>query len=938
MLLLSNRTIIIIILVGIHSFTLSQSTSQYYHKNPAQVEEGKDVNISVTLFINDPIISGMLFFRSKGQISYQEMPMQYNNGNWEGVIPGRNVVGDGIEYVVILHKRSWGRISVPNNDKPFDNPLTFFITQKNLDDKPQEMLTPKNNVNQGGNYVSADILILSPEDGSVNRPEEVVIAASLFNTDAVDTANYRVLIDGRDYSKSAMLDGGVLTLTPDDLPIGPHFVRLLFKTSYGLDIAPVEWSFNISKGMVNMSEAFQYKGNIGASSSNSSASGIDLVEQQNNGKIDGELSWIKVRYSYRNSSRQSSFIQPLNRETLTLQVTDYLKLEYGDVYPSLSPFLLDGKRVRGNHIHIDLPWLDFQYVNGKLSEQINYKKGRVDGGYRFLVNNTQLNSDGSRIFNLTRDGYTFPQEISATRLSFTFFNIFSGGFHFLKAKDNFEDMPQIINDDEMFTFTPLDSTLDSAYINNDFINDQSQYKFGEFSDLASLNGDSVFIPANNWAGVAPRENLVAGFNFETALDNRNIIFQLAWNYSLTNNNIWGGALTLDELDTKLDSLQDGKIIDTSLDGVPDPAQYENLFTINEYLTPFVPLDPVVLSKNPIRAIINMPSSALHVRLKGSYTLNNLLVEYKQLGPEFYTFGNPYLTNNIREFTIKDRLSLLGRRLMFVVGYSTKDNKLSETVLNPLKTNTIMLNTTLVPGPGAPSVVFNMQIIGKNNGVDSVEVDSIGQFLKDNREDSRALNTLFSVNIPGSMGPVSNTIAVNYNSITYTDLVATDEKYLDNPRKDDYLFQKSDTRTYSANVSSRFPFPLRTVISFNKTQIFMPMMDENLNVIKNEIAWTSGSLNGTYSLNNNSIRISSGVDYMTNGNDKNSVQIIGGKLGCDWDILKNLVFSAKSNIRMNRIKANKDDGLDNDNDGKIDNPGEVWSTSNSGIIFSLNYRF
>ena len=130
----------------------------------------------------------------------------------------------------------------------------------------------------------------------------------------------------------------------------------------------------------------------------------------------------------------------------------------------------------------------------------------------------------------------------------------------------------------------------------------------------------------------------------------------------------------------------------------------------------------------------------------------------------------------------------------------------------------MLNTTLVPGPGAPSVVFNMQIIGKNNGVDSVEVDSIGQFLKDNREDSRALNTLFSVNIPGSMGPVSNTIAVNYNSITYTDLVATDEKYLDNPRKDDYLFQKSDTRTYSANISSRFPFPLRTVISLNKKNV------------------------------------------------------------------------------------------------------------------------
>ena len=936
MFLLRNR-LKFILLLFCTNIIIGQSTSQYYHSNPQQVEAGEDVNISVTLFITDPIISGMLFFRSNDQMSYQETPMRYINGNWEGVIPGRQVVGDGIDYVVILHKRSWGRISVPFDDNPFDNPLSFYISQKNQEQISEQQVQSKKNIINNDSYIDADILILSPENGSVNRPDEVVIAASLFNTDAVDTANYRVLIDGKDYTDKSILDEGVLTLTPDELPIGPHFVRLLFKTSYGLDITPIEWSFIITKSMVNMSESFRYKGNIGAVNTNSSASGINLAEQENNGKINGELSWVKVRYSYRNSSRESTLLQPLNRETLTLQVTDYLKLEYGDVYPSLSPFLLDGKRVRGRHIHVDLPWLDFQYVFGELARQVNYKN-RVDGGYSFLVNDTELNPDGTRVFNFTRKGYTFPQDVSAARLSFTFFNIFSGGFHFLKAKDNFDEMPQFIGEDAMFTFTPLDSTLDSAYIFNDYINDNSQYMFGKFKQLAEARGDAVSLPIKNWAGVAPKENLVTGFNFETALDNRNIIFQLAWNYSLTNNNIWDGPLTLAELDTKLDSVKDNKIMDISLDGVPDPDDYEELFTINEFLTPFVPVDPAVMSTNPIRAIINMPSSALHVRLKGSYTLNNLLVEYRQIGPEFYTFGNPYMTNNIRELTIKDRLSLLGRRLMLVVGYSTRDNKLSETVLNPLKTNTLMLNTTLVPGPGAPSVVFNMQVIGKANGVDSVEVDSLGRFLKDNREDSRALNTLFSVNIPGSMGPISNTIAINFNSITYSDLVATDEKYLENPRRDDYLFQKSDTRTYSANVSSRFPFPLRTVLSLNKTQIFMPMVDQNLNVIKNEIAWTSGGLSGTYSLRNNSIRVSSGVDYMTNGSDKNSVQIVGGKLGCDWDIISNLVLSVKSNIRLNRIKANKDDGLDNDNDGKVDNRGEIWSTSNSGIVFSLNYRF
>jgi len=78
--------------------------------------------------------------------------------------------------------------------------------------------------------------------------------------------------------------------------------------------------------------------------------------------------------------------------------------------------------------------------------------------------------------------------------------------------------------------------------------------------------------------------------------------------------------------------------------------------------------------------------------------------------------------------------------------------------------------------------------------------------------------------------------------------------------------------------------------------------------------------------------------MTNGSDENSVQIIGFKLGGDWDIISNMVFSAKGNMRLNRIKANKDDGIDNDNDGKVDNSGEIWSTSNSGIVFSINYKF
>ena len=218
------------------------------------------------------------------------------------------------------------------------------------------------------------------------------------------------------------------------------------------------------------------------------------------------------------------------------------------------------------------------------------------------------------------------------------------------------------------------------------------------------------------------------------------------------------------------------------------------------------------------------------------------------------------------------------------------------------------------------------------------MDSLGRFLKDNREDSRALDALFSLNMPATIGPISNTIAINYNSKTYVDLVETDEKYSDMRRRDDYLFQKADSKTYSFNISSRFPFPLRTVFSMNRTEIFIPMMNENLESYKNELSMASLGLSGTYSLFENKVRLSSGSDYMTHGDGDNKVKIIGGKIGCEWDILNSLVLHAKGNIRFTHSPGNKDDGIDNDSDGTVDNAGEEWSTNSSGMILSLGYRF
>ncbi len=919
--------VLIIIYLSIISVTYSQSNNIYFHSNPGNVNVGDEVLISQLILSEDQIVSGILFYRIIGELSYQEIPMSYSNGSWFGIISGDRVVEPGIEYVTILNKFDGGRIALPLSNNPFLNPLNIQVTalKKSQDNVLQLSGQKVKKRNLSGQYVDADILILSPEDGSINRPDEIVISASLFNAPNVDQSDYQILLDGKDLTDLSIISGDVLSLVPEnELDVGLHSIKLLFKTTFGVDVTPIEWSFNVNNAMENVSESLRYKGSISGKSSSNTASGITISENELNGKIDAELSWVKARMTLRNTSRESKYVQALNRSTLSIQITDYLNLHYGDVYPSISPFILDGKRVNGRHIHLDMPWLDFHLVNGYFTRAVQYQN-RVDGAYELALNDTDYDSTDGYTFKLHRTGYTFPQQVTAARIGLSLFRVFTGGIHFLKAKDDIEAIDTTASNSSLFT---MDTTLYTDY-------KLEQYSYNQFLDSLSLNGDTLKIRTKNWTHSTPKENLALGFDFETALDNRKMIFQFAWNMSLSNSNIWAGMATKDSLDLLLDTLEDGKILEQyPVEDIGEFIEsYGDYFTINPlYMTPIIPLDPVAAEKNLFRAIINMPASAFYFRVKGSYAFNNLLMEYRQIGSEYKSFGNPYLTNNIREFTINDRLSTLGRRLMIVVGYKYKDNKLSETVINPLKTNTISLNTTLVPGPGAPTIVLNLQSIGKNNSLDTINVDNFGNFISDNREDSRALNITASVNIPGNFNIVTTTTSINVNSISYSDNLASE-------RRKDYLFQKSETQSLSATISARFQIPLKASMSFNSTKLVTPYLDASLNRYVVESNWRAMNSSIQYSMIDNKLRLRAGLDFMTNGKDDDSlIRLYGGKFGCDYDIMTKLTLSINSTIRINDSRIYINDEIDNDNDGEIDESNENWSINSSGMYITMGYRF
>jgi len=931
---------ILIISLCLLRIGLSQSNHLYYHNNPSPVQAGYNVEISQLLFTDEHIISGMLFFRDKGELSYQEVEMVFEAGKWVGVIPAHRVTIKGIEYVTILKTSTGGKIALPLKDDPFEAPLLIRVG-------PDMAIKKKNQTSDKvGDYAIADVLILSPEDGSINRPDEIVISASLFNAPNVDQKDFQIFIDDKDYTDQTIISGDVLSLVPDEeIQFGFHNISLRLKTTYGIDIEPIQWSFSVSKGMENFAESFIYKGSLISKRSSTTASSISIDESQYSGKIDAELSWIKARYSFRRSSRESKLSQPIDRTSLILQVTDYLKVENGDVYPSISPFLLDGKKVNGRHIDVDINYgfgfdginlfgrdlfafdlkgaVEIQTVSGKLARDVQYQNG-IDRAYELLTNDVRYDEFGNRVYLFNRKGYTFPRDITATRLAFSLNNRYKASIHFLKAKDDYEKIKIRAPGNSLFR-------VDTTIFGDSLI---KQYTLAQFIDSLT-NGDTVKIKKKNWDDGLPQENLAMGFDLEGAMDNRKLLFQMGWNMSLTNHNIWAGPAKKDSLDILMDTLVDGKLMGSyDVSAIGDFIDsYEDIFTVNPlYMTPILPIDPIAAEENQFRAFLNMPASAYYLRVKGSYSFNNILIEYRQLGPGYKSFGNPYLTNNIREFSINDRLSTLGRRLMFVLGYKYRDNKLSELVVHPIATRTVSMNTTLVPGPGAPSIILNIQSIGRTNGIDSIDTDQYGNYLGDNRENSQALNVMASVNIPGNFNTFTTTTSINMTSISYKDNLASE-------RNKDYFFQKAETQSISATFSTRFEFGLKTTSTFNQTKIIIPFLDDNNFAQQETNTWTSISTSAQYGLYDNRLRFRSGIDFTTNGKkDNSSIKLYGGKIGSDWDIIDKLTLSFVSSIRMNNSKGYSSDQKDNDGDGRIDEKRENWSTNSSGFNLSLGYRF
>ncbi|MEE8437337.1 MAG: hypothetical protein V3S22_03250, partial [Candidatus Neomarinimicrobiota bacterium] len=219
-------------------------------------------------------------------------------------------------------------------------------------------------------------------------------------------------------------------------------------------------------------------------------------------------------------------------------------------------------------------------------------------------------------------------------------------------------------------------------------------------------------------------------------------------------------------------------------------------------------------------------------------------------------------------------------------------------------------------------------IGKNNN--KTEIDTVGSDLVDLREDSKAVNNLMAVTIPFQSGSIKHHAVINYSAIINNDKLGF-------KRSEGYLFPKTDTKTFSFNLSSSFESPLRTALSFSRTQLLIPFKQGNQEIKKIPFTWTSGALNGQYSYLQNKMKVMGTLSFL---NSKGSIhtQILGLRSGVEYKISNNLSANINFTFLLNIFPDFSSDGLDNDDNGKIDDSGETYEINATGLFFTVKYNF
>ena len=356
-------------------------------------------------------------------------------------------------------------------------------------------------------------------------------------------------------------------------------------------------------------------------------------------------------------------------------------------------------------------------------------------------------------------------------------------------------------------------------------------------------------------------------------------------FSMTNNNIWGGPLTLSGLDTLVDDTVDNSLSSIDLSGFPDPADYEKYIIINANLSPLVPIDINAFGDSNtvdiLDAIFSMPSLAYRGRVITNFFGNYFAIEYSQVGPEFNSLANPYLVKNKRGWSITDKIKLFQNRMMLSIGYKHHDDDILTTVENISSQNTFSFGLNAIPDPRLPTINFTYRSINRDNGVNTITLLTDTTYT-DNREKTNTDNFMFNIN---------HRINLLWNHNLSGTFVMIDKKDSFTDRAQNFIDPSMSTNVFNFSINTRYNSPLETTINITTNT-----SELSTGPGKREIQdFLTINFTAQFPFFNNKILARGGLNY-ADGSGMVDVSWVGLKGGMRWKILDDLGLNTQAEFR------------------------------------------
>lgn len=714
-------------------------------------------------------------------------------------------------------------------------------------------------------WSQSGVLIMSPNPGEEISGNDILIAVSFYRMNGVNPGDIQLTLDGQDITSQAFIDSDMISCLVDNLGPGEHQATLVL----GGPVRPETWSFSVS-----MKEpVLEYSGRIRSGSSVDQIGDQSLNISQVMLNMKGTaFEWLKFRTNVKLTTQENLLYQPRNVYGVGFALQDFVTLNLGDSNPRMSYFTMNGKRIRGLDANLKLGWFNAHFVQGEINRAV---QGASEKAYEYTID---TDDEGMKYLSLGRSGYTFKQNVLSGRLALGRGEKFQWGLNFMKARDDTTSVTQVL-DDATIIYSP-DATGSVAGLDS-----------GAVYTIRDLGSSVQFQDGANWSGAGPKDNIVLGTDLGIYLDNKRILLEGELAFSLTNNNIWGGPLTLAAMDTLIDDSLDNKISSFDLSGLPDPADYAHILIINPNLTPLIPIDINAFGDSSTvsidEAVLSMPSLAYRGRAVVNYFGNYLAMEYSQVGPEFNSLANPYLVRNKREFSFSDKLKLLQNRLMITAGYKHQDDDILTTVENVESQNTLSLGVNALPGPGLPTVNFTYRSIDRDNGIDEI-VQLTDTTFSDNRENTHTDNLMLNV---------SHRFELLWSHSMNGTFVMVGKKDQFADRDETYVDPGISTSVFNITLSTRYRVPLKTTINMNTNSSELSIGPGE----RGKQDFHTGSLDAEYSFLNNKISARGGLNF-AQGTGLVDMSWLGFKGGLRWKITRGLNLNGQGEFRAKKIEG------------------------------------